>query len=324
MRTSSSKNKKMNFSSTINYYSYKYSFIWLIYFILSNLFKYLQICQMLDNSQHKLLSAQNEISLKILNRSRPNSPALFILLISSLSNRYRGRSVKRLCTSSTVLSTIFPFFFFSFIAAESTSIDGSPWDEIDKDHDPKRTNAMRASVYFFLSFFISSMEFMVERAANKWPSTTLGQNWQANTSQRMQISRTICQSSHWACRGPDRRGHFNRQSFTIRPSSGASAPRTAHSPLRPPTLPLRVYPSDSFSFSPRTRFPLTPTLSTVKGAAIKTPSVDIPPLSPFRALIPADSNLMHARRSIWGDVFFTSIIRRAIICPVEKTDVRKD
>lgn len=89
--------------------------------------------------------------------------------------------------------------------------------------------------YFFLSpfFLFLPWRFMVERAANKWPSTTLGQNWQANTSQRMQISRAICQSSRWACRGPDRRGHFNRQSFTIRPSSSASAPRTAHSPRRP-------------------------------------------------------------------------------------------
>ena len=42
-------------------------------------------------------------------------------------------------------------------------------------------------------------------------------NWQANTSQRMQISQTICQSSRWPC--PllhGREGHFNRQSFTIR------------------------------------------------------------------------------------------------------------
>lgn len=115
----------------------------------------------------------------------------------------------------------------------------------------------------FSFLFFSSIEFMVERATNKWPSTTLGQNWQANTSQRMQISRTICQSSHWACRGPDRRGHFNRQSFTIRPSSGASAPRTAHSPLRPSSSDASAQDSgyislsDSFSSSPRMRFPLT-------------------------------------------------------------------
>ena len=42
-------------------------------------------------------------------------------------------------------------------------------------------------------------------------------NWQANTSQRMQISRIICQSSPgWPrlpASGP--RGHFNRPSFTI-------------------------------------------------------------------------------------------------------------
>lgn len=39
-------------------------------------------------------------------------------------------------------------------------------------------------------------------------------NWQANASQRMQISRIICQSSPgYPLLGP--RGHFNRPSFTI-------------------------------------------------------------------------------------------------------------
>lgn len=161
---------------------------------------------------------------------------------------------------------------------------------------------------------------MVERAANKWPSTILRQNWQANTSQRMQISRTICQSSHWARRGPDRRGHFNRQSFTIRPSSGASAPRATHSPLRPSSCDASAshISLGQFLFLSPHAFPSNPALSTVKGVAIKTPSVDIPPLSPSRALIPTDSNLMLARRSVWGDVFFTDIIRRAIICREEK------
>lgn len=115
--------------------------------------------------------------------------------------------------------------------------------EVDRDHEPdgqtKRCDGAPVCLFFSprpppssltpsLFFYFFRVEFTVERAANKWPSTTLGQNWQANTSQRMQISRTICQSSRWACRGPGRRGHFNRQSFTIRRPNDVP-PRSAHS-----------------------------------------------------------------------------------------------
>jgi len=191
---------------------------------------------MLDNFQYKLFRSKWNI-IEDINRPRPNSPALFISLISSsLSNRYRERSAKRLYTVLSRRFFLFFFFHSSLLRAHlSMDCHGTKSMRITIRIDKRAT---RPSVYsflpfFFPSFFISSMKFMVERAVNKWPSTTLGQNWQANTSQRMQISRTICQSSHWAYRGPDRRGHFNRQSFTIRPSSGASEYRIAHSPLCP-------------------------------------------------------------------------------------------
>lgn len=128
--------------------------------ILLNLFKYLQNSWMLDNSHYKLRS-QNEISLRVLNEPRPNySPALFIPLISSLSNRYRGRSAKRLCVSSTILSTSFFFFFSPFIAAERASIyrriamgSKSIRITIRIDKRDARVCLFLLFYYFFLSFF---------------------------------------------------------------------------------------------------------------------------------------------------------------------------
>lgn len=68
-------------------------------------------------------------------------------------------------------------------------------------------------------------------------------NWQANTSQRMQISQTICQSSRWPC--PllhGREGHFNRQSFTIRLRSIGSLHSFSRISLSPPpSLSLSIY-----------------------------------------------------------------------------------
>lgn len=81
-------------------------------------------------------------------------------------------------------------------------------------------------------------------------------NWQANTSQRMQISQTICQSSRWPC--PllhGREGHFNRQSFTIRLRSIGSLHSFSRISLFPslppsPSLYLSIYLSVSISVSP--------------------------------------------------------------------------
>lgn len=171
--------------------------------------------------------------------------------------------------------------------------------EVDRDHEPdgqtKRRDGAPVCLFFSprpppssltpsLFFYFFRVEFTVERAANKWPSTTLGQNWQANTSQRMQISRTICQSSRWACRGPGRRGHFNRQSFTIRRPNDVP-PRSAHSSsfvlrrrrhFRPGSLSLCSSLHVLLLVAPTFVSLFEPALSTVKGATIKTPSVDIP------------------------------------------------
>lgn len=75
-------------------------------------------------------------------------------------------------------------------------------------------------------------------------------NWQANTSQRMQISQTICQSSRWPC--PllhGREGHFNRQSFTIRLRSIGSLHSFSRISLSPPPLSLSLHLSISLFLS---------------------------------------------------------------------------
>lgn len=77
-------------------------------------------------------------------------------------------------------------------------------------------------------------------------------NWQANTSQRMQISRIICQSSPgWPrlpASGP--RGHFNRPSFTIVSLSALFLTFLSFLSLHPPSRFRCVSPSTHPSTHP--------------------------------------------------------------------------
>jgi len=146
------------------------------------------------------------------------------------------------------------------------SIDRSPWHKVDKDHGSRWANGTsaptRASVYFLFSlFFISFTQFTVERAANKWPSTIFGQNWQANTLQRMQISRTIRQSNRWARRDPGRRrdtlidNHLLSGHPARWPSSFVYSPLLVLSGVR---ARISLWLCLGFSFSPFVRLPLNP------------------------------------------------------------------
>lgn len=134
---------------------------------------------------------------------------------------------------------------------------------------------------FFFFSFISFTQFTVERAANKWPSTILGQNWQANTLQRMQISRTIRQSRRWARRDSGRRrdtlidnhllsGHPARwpSSFILLSSSSRAFALGCPSDSVWISLFLRSFASL-----------LTRSFNDKGRGAIKTPSVDILTLS---------------------------------------------
>lgn len=133
-------------------------------------------------------------------------------------------------------------------------------DGFDKRREGSERERERERAHIFISSVLVHGRTDNEQMAGYVYARDFHPNWQANTSQRMQISRIICQSSPgWPrlpASGP--RGHFNRPSFTIvsiRSFSHVSFLSLSSSPIsismrfsihpsiRPPTLLLPFFPS---------------------------------------------------------------------------------
>lgn len=90
---------------------------------------------------------------RYLNTSKPNSPALFIPLISSLSNRYRGAAQKDCAWARRYSGQFFLFFFHSSLLRTRLSMDRHRTKSIRITIRIDKRDARVTSVYFFLLFF---------------------------------------------------------------------------------------------------------------------------------------------------------------------------
>lgn len=164
-----------------------------------------------------------------------------------------------------------------------------------KDRQTDSTNGERAArerererAHIFISSVLVHGRTDNEQMAGYVYARDFHPNWQANTSQRMQISRIICQSSPgWPrlpASGP--RGHFNRPSFTIVSLSALFLTFLSFLSLHPPSRfrcvspPIHpsVHPPSSSLFSP-------PCPEYRQGVTIKTPSVDSRYFSPILSFL---------------------------------------
>lgn len=159
-------------------------------------------------------------------------------------------------------------------------------DGFDKRREGSEREKERA--YIFISSVLVHGRTDNEQMAGYVYARDFHPNWQANTSQRMQISRIICQSSPgWPrlpASGP--RGHFNRPSFTIVSLSALFLTFLSFLSLHPPSRfrcvspPIHpsVHPPSSSLFSP-------PCPEYRQGVTIKTPSVDSRYFSPILSFL---------------------------------------
>lgn len=159
-------------------------------------------------------------------------------------------------------------------------------DGFDKRREGSEREKERA--YIFISSVLVHGRTDNEQMAGYVYARDFHPNWQANTSQRMQISRIICQSSPgWPrlpASGP--RGHFNRPSFTIVSLSALFLTFLSFLSLHPPSRFRCVSPSIHPSVHPPFSSLFSPPCPEYRqGVTIKTPSVDSRYFSPILSFL---------------------------------------